>query len=210
MVSIESKCRNCFEIANAEDYEAVLNEGKFIRNLNRKHVAKLFERDDGETPVYGWRLTKRFEKAILGEGAGYPSVNISTACSEKCSILLQPKHGSSISRHVVTFDLGKINELFPDLDLVAKHRPVKPHESHDFEFKRTHPGNPAHYEFFPSEGTTKQLIKLRNKLFGMASFKEEHARDVPLEVTPVLLMKMELRDQCLAFKRNVFIPDEMT
>ena len=79
MVSIESKCRNCFEIANAEDYEAVLNEGKFIRNLNRKHVAKLFERDDGETPVYGLRLTKRFEKAILAEGAGYPSVNISTA-----------------------------------------------------------------------------------------------------------------------------------
>jgi hypothetical protein len=207
MVPIEVECRGCWEIANAIEYEPVLNEGKFIRNLNRKHVAKVFERDSDEDPAYGWRLTNKFKKAILGEGAGYPSVNISAGCCEKCSILLQPKHGTSISRHVVTFDLGKINELFPELGLVAKHRKVEPAESHDFEFESAHPGNPAHYEFFPNEGTMKQIIKLRNKLFGMASFIKEQARELPQECTPELKQKMEIRDQCLSFKRNVYVPD---
>ena len=205
MDPIESKCRSCWEKAKANDYEPELNKGKFIRNLHRAHVSKIFERDDNEKPKYGWRLTRGFEKATFGEGdRGYPSVNISTGCSEYCSILLQPKHGSSISRHTVTFDLGKINELFPDLSLVAKHSKVAPQEDHDFGFESEHPGNPAHYEFFPSEGTKKQLITLRNKLFGMASFKEDMAKNVPSDCPPKLWKKMKLRDQCLTFKMKVF------
>ena len=129
----------------------VVTEGEFFRNLKKEHVAKRYEGDDDDTPVFGFKLTTNHWKSADRQPGGL-SVNLRSCIhSEVCSIAVHPDRESYF--HVALIDLDALNRsgLLTSL-LVAQYSP-------DEETQ-----NRCHFEIVSLDGTVLKWMELRVSL----------------------------------------------
>ncbi len=126
----------------------VINHGRFFRNLKKDDVAKRYQGDDDNTPLYGFKITKDHWKSA--ERQGMLSVNLETCMhSGACSIAVHPN--PTHYYHVAVLDLDVLNRVLC-LSLVAQYRPEPEIQ------------NRCHFEIMPLDGTTMRWMELRAQL----------------------------------------------
>ena len=124
-------------------------DGSYYHNLQRKHVAKRYENDDDDEPVFGFKLKDKVFRLRPDESG--PSVNeVECAGCPECSIAVHPTPQSFY--HVLTIDLAELRTRLPAHPFAAVFLPVKD------------PPNDCHFELLPMEGTTRSLQALRQEM----------------------------------------------
>lgn len=107
----------------------VLDQGEFLRNLRKDHIAKRYPKDADDEPEYGYKLKTR-QWRFWGQQVGGLSVNLRSCIhSEACSIALDPNGQDCF--HVARIDLGALNTArLMTSPLVAQYDPARPNECH--------------------------------------------------------------------------------
>jgi hypothetical protein len=124
---------------------ATLESGHFVRNLKRDWVAKRYQKDDDENPLYGVKLTARHWK--------YADKNLSVnllSCTHslECSIAIQADESYV---HAAVIDLEGFNRR-ASLTLVAVYQPDENLQ------------NRCHFELMPLNGTVLSWMAIASDL----------------------------------------------
>jgi hypothetical protein len=127
----------------------VVDQGEFLRNLKKDHIAKRYAKDTDDKPEYGYKLKSRQWKH-WGEHVCGLSVNLRSCIhSEVCSIAIDPNGPGYF--HVARIDLGTINHSgLMTSPLVAQYDPVPPNE--------------CHFLILPRDGTVSVWMELATVL----------------------------------------------
>jgi hypothetical protein len=125
-----------------------INHGRFIRNLKRDDVAKRYQGDNDQNPLYGFKIAKEHWKDA--EEQGMLSVNLETCIhSGMCSIAIHPN--GIHYYHVAIIDLGSLSGAVAS-PFVAQYKPAPELQ------------NLCHFEIMPLDGTTMKWMTLADLL----------------------------------------------